>query len=333
MDLPADFYMPYPERVNPHAEEVRRLTLSWVEKMGITTTPEEQRQLDAYRLDLYTSRCRPDLSADNLTLVNQWITWSTVVDDRCELGSPQEVDRFTGELVDLLNAGVPSRVRATDGAFVRALGDLLDHCAPVMSPRWYARLVNDVAAWLVTYPREARDRRDNVIMSPDQYLEHRAWTTSTHHFLTLTELGLRMELPEEFVSTPLMRAIRRVISEHMGLANDVLGLEREEARQDPINYVLVLEHQHHYDRETALSEVIRLTNERVWLYELLEKAVPSTCARQGLTERQGEQALIVVTALREWMRGNYEWHLHRDGTRYDPEGVSLAGGARPWDTR
>ena len=79
----ADFYMPYPARLNPHLEEARahrpsgRAEMGMLEGSGIW----EESDLDAHDYALLCAYTHPDCDGPTLDLVTDWYVWVFFFDD------------------------------------------------------------------------------------------------------------------------------------------------------------------------------------------------------------------------------------------------------------
>lgn len=78
-----DFYVPYPARLNPHAETARTHTRAWAREMGMLEGSGiwEERDLEAHDYAGLCAWTHPDCDADVLSLVTDWYVWVFFFDD------------------------------------------------------------------------------------------------------------------------------------------------------------------------------------------------------------------------------------------------------------
>lgn len=91
------------------------------------------------------------------------------------------------------------------------------------------------------------------------------------------------------------------------MCNDVYSLEKEEARGDVDNLVLVLQHAGGGTREEAVAAAREEVSRRTRRFAELAAQVPQMCTRLGLTGRESAHVRTYVEVMAWWMSGYHAW--------------------------
>jgi len=91
------------------------------------------------------------------------------------------------------------------------------------------------------------------------------------------------------------------------MCNDVYSLEKEEARGDMDNLVLVLEHTRRCTREEAIGAAQGEVGRRCARFEELAAEVPAMCAHLALPAAQRAAVSTYVDVLTAWICGYHAW--------------------------
>ncbi|MFF3228814.1 terpene synthase family protein [Nocardia suismassiliense] len=293
--------------------------------LGIVTDSDALTYVDAMRLDLYAGRCAPRLDGDRLELFCDWVLWTVLLDDHLDGLEPDRLRDRILVLVRLLDRDDPEYLPPDAGPFPRGLSDLWTRMQD-MPDRWRLRLADRWSEWLECYLIEADWRARRWWPSPARYLQLRRISSAVHPFLQLTDWLHGTCLDDRILESGQISALRQCVNDHTMDVNDILSHQREHQAGDHLNAVFVLQHAHRCTRTEAITLVAQhatdtLTHHR-WLEHNLD--VISTDLRATSQERQDITAM--AQSLREWIRGNLDWHLHDTG-RY--AGTLRALGKQP----
>ncbi|MFD5619123.1 hypothetical protein [Streptomyces yangpuensis] len=91
------------------------------------------------------------------------------------------------------------------------------------------------------------------------------------------------------------------------MCNDLCSLQKEEARGDMDNPVLVIEHARRCGREEAIAEAREEVRRRAMRFGELALRVPCLCALLGPTVRETAAVARYVEIMRLWMSGYHAW--------------------------
>ncbi|CAL9677494.1 hypothetical protein SUDANB1_08171 [Streptomyces sp. enrichment culture] len=133
--------------------------------------------------------------------------------------------------------------------------------------------------------------------------------------------------PAPAFHSPELRIMRRAAIDVTLMCNDVYSLEKEEARGDMDNLVLVLRPRtgpaSHPRRspQRGRNEVDR----RALRFQELAGEVPALCAQLALSEREGVDVAAYVTVMTAWMSGYHAWQTGTLRYRNAPRVVPPSG--------
>lgn len=164
---------------------------------------------------------------------------------------------------------------------------------------------------------EARRRSRGEPPTETDYLPERRRSIGVQPTLDMAERAGHYEVPQRVFTSAPVTAMRQLVADFVILDNDLVSLEKEEARGDPHNLVLVLRRERGLSRDAAVEEVARMRADRVRGFTDLEERLPQECDRLGLTP--AERDLLDRyrhDALRTLIRGVHDW-AQRAG-RYTP---------------
>lgn len=314
------FFCPYPPKASPHTGQLCPHTWNWLREMGVTSCDAESRRVQSWGLATYVARIYADGDQEALCLANDWLTWATIIDDAVEshTGSLTTVfDPITAVLTGKSSRYTPAT--RTLRAITDAAADLWQRTLPLMPNGLRHLMVNDMITWFETCIADAQRRRQGSWPRPSRYIEDRVHDCGVLMFMDLGEALYRCPLPEAAADLALVHAMRNVAAAQIALLNDVYSWQREESRGDVHNMVTALKHDHGLSSEQAEMETIRIVNDRMNFFLVLEDDFRRILL-PGPDSGDRQTFLRWNTLLRHWIRGNYDWHQYRETERLDERG-------------
>jgi pentalenene synthase len=160
---------------------------------------------------------------------------------------------------------------------------------------------------LAGYVTEAVNR---VRPTPPSFNEHLALRTDTIGVAPVLDMAERVghyECPQRLLDSRPMQELRRIATEIVILDNDIVSVEKEEARGD-LNLVLLHERETGMTRDLtikAIADMVRMRSER---FLSVEEQLPRLYGELNLDMDEQEAAERYSTdALQSLMRGAYDW--------------------------
>jgi pentalenene synthase len=196
-----------------------------------------------------------------------------------------------------------------------------------MTPAWCARSARHWRSYFAGYVDEAQSRFwDMPYDSAAQYLAVRRHTIGVQPTVDLAERAGRFEVPHRVFDSAVLCAMLQIAVDVNLLLNDIASLEKEEARGEQNNMVMILRREHGWSKDRSVAHIQSEVRLRLEQYLLLESCLPRVADIYRLDE--GERAALERyrdDAVRTVIRGSYDWH--RSSGRYDAE-FALAAGAQ-----
>ncbi|MFJ6463092.1 pentalenene synthase [Streptomyces sp. NPDC091387] len=316
------FDIPYPARISPDLDRARQHHLEWMRAMGLTTGEKAIRRYARWTLSELAARFYPTAFAEDLELAADAIGWFFPFDDQFDGAEGDRRDAAhaaCGELraMTLRPAGTPTRLPV---AVTRSWGNIWTRESLGMSPSWRERAAADWREYFAGYAAEAAVRREARPIPVEEYLHIRRATIGVKPVLGLAERVQHCELPASLAAHPHLDQMRNLVADTVTYANDVCSVEKEEARDDTFNLVLILQRHHLTRRSEAIRHIQGMMADTIHRFEQLRYALPALCRENGLRE---DEAAVIGRFVRDGMesciRGNYDWQ--RESGRYTPADV------------
>jgi Terpene synthase family 2, C-terminal metal binding len=341
--------IPFPARLNLHAERARQHTLQWVQGMGLLTGDVATAEYDALRLERLMAYFYPDAAASRLELAADFNAWFFIFDDQFDGGlgtRPEEIRRVVDTLVGTMTvqgtpvAGdtpgargpgdVPRPGDEKDTPLVRAFRDIWLRSTASAPDGWRLRFREHWRAYLAAHEGEAHQRNAERPPSFKQFLEVRRESIGVRPCLDFTERCGGYTLPDELYRSPALREMREITGDVVIFVNDIVSLVKELAAGDVNNSVIVHRAHKGCTIEESVEHVSALANTRTARFTRLATALPGTLARHGVPRETCEHVSHYVDGMRHLMAGNLAWSLAT--SRYDETGIAAVSGGRrrPW---
>ncbi|MFE4513570.1 pentalenene synthase [Kitasatospora sp. NPDC056783] len=311
--MPQDtpMHIPFPARVNPDAARVADEEMRWLLDFGLLRSPEAVRR---HRNGGYTElgvRFHPAATGEGLDLAIEQQSWFFLFDDQFD--GPRGDDPVQAQaLVDAVRDVLRHPAEQPDGRprapIVAAFADVWARSRHGMSDRWRSRAERHWHQYLESYVAEARRRSRDEPPTEADYLPERRRSIGVQPTLDMAERAGHYEVPQRAFTSAPVAAMRRLVADFVILDNDLVSLEKEEARGDPHNLVLVLRRERGLSRDAAIEEVGRMRADRVEEFTALEERLPRECDRLELTAVERDLLdRYRHDALRSLVRGVHDW--------------------------
>lgn len=322
MPQDVEFHLPFPVRCSPDLEGARRRNLEWVRRVGLV---EEGRSLDWYAswdMPRLAALGFPYAQGMMLDLCADAMAFFFVFDDQFDgmLGrNPARAATVCQRMTDIVHGAVPAG--DADACSV-AFADIWARATAGAHPGWVARAAHEWEYYFAAQAHEAVGRLRGVPADMETYLQVRRGIAGTDLPLSFGERAAGVTVPPSAFHSPQLRLMRQAAIDVTLMCNDVYSLEKEEARGDMDNLVLVIEHARRCGREEAIAEAREEVRRRVMRFGELALQVPGLCALLGLTDRETAVVDRYVEIMRLWMSGYHAWqtrtHRYTDAPRVVP---------------
>ncbi|MEU4806177.1 hypothetical protein [Actinosynnema sp. NPDC023587] len=312
-----EFDIPFPRTPPADPTDTEADLAAWLLDLGLLRTPAEAEYFAGMRVGEYSALLFPRGTGADLALVAQVIGIMTVVNDQVDHVTGQRTGRglaMCDDLVTLMRQEHPRSPRTPAGV---AWCRIWPRLAWGMSPGWRDRTRRDSARFYDAY------RQPDFRRTVAQYVERREITSALAVQLGLAERSGHFEVPESAREADLVTALYRDTVKIMMFPNDVFSLEREEARHEVDNLVLVMEHGTGRPRGEVIAEIQDLVREAGEHFVRLEARVPDLAAALRLDTSEFDALNRYVRAMRDIAIGLHAYHTGHT-TRFDPRAAAHA---------
>lgn len=346
--------IPFPARLNLHAERARQHTLQWAQGMGLLTGDVAAAEYDALRLERLMAYFYPDATACDLELAADFNAWFFIFDDQFDGGlgtRPAEIRRVVDALAGTMTVAgaappaTPDALRdpaagglpapgdgpgADDAPLVRGFRDIWHRSTAGTPDSWRLRFREHWRAYLAAHEGEARHRNADRLPTLEQFLGVRRESIGVRPCLDFTERCGGYTLPDDVHGSPVLREMREITGDVVIFVNDIVSLVKELAAGDVNNSVVVHRAHEGCTVEESVEHISALANTRTARFARLAGGLPGRLAERGVPRETREHVAHYVDGMRHLMAGNLTWSLAT--ARYDRTGVAAVSGGRrrPW---
>ncbi|MFK0044642.1 germacradienol/geosmin synthase [Streptomyces sp. NPDC090741] len=342
-----EFYLPYPNRLNPHLEGARGRLVEWNRAMGMFDEGLwwEEKAVD-FDFALCSAGIDPKASAEDLDVSAAWLSWGTYADDLYPIRFGATRDLAGARAQDArLRALMPLEPQEPTpppvNAVERGLADVWLRTITPMAPagrRMFRAAMDSVLdGWLWEVENQAVHR----VPDPVDYLEMRRVTFGSPMTASLARMAHMDVVPEAVYESAAMQSLEAAAFDYSGLMNDVYSYQKEvEYEGELLNMLVVTETFFDCDYPTALGVVNDLMTSRMKQFEhVLGHEFPAMYRDFGLDAAARAALDRYAEELKQWMAGIATWHaetrryreedLKRHHARRTGAVVAAAPGALP----
>ncbi|WP_185921548.1 hypothetical protein [Streptomyces sp. WAC06614] len=314
MPFVTDFRMPFRYSTNPHQEEVTPLARQWMFARGLLdegTVPE----YEMARIPELMSGAYPAISHEDLSLsCDAMGVMFTLEDEDCGSNPRPTLDGVAARckaMAALMHGEESGEETGGDDPVVTAFGQVWQRLCEGMPESWIDRHRTHWREFLDNhYDWEIVVVDRHGIPTYDDYLRDRGTATGMRVLYDWSERLHRTHLPAPVLQDPRLARLGELVIHTIIGINDVHSFERERRRGEKVpNLLSVLMHHEALTQDQAVARAQKLVADAVGEYLDLESAVLSSWWREGLSPERMTALEHYTTALRNWMRSNYQWHL------------------------
>ncbi|MGG8410567.1 terpene synthase family protein [Streptomyces sp. 12297] len=275
--------------------------------MGLVGEGRSLEWFASWDMPLLAARGFPYATGPALDLCADAMAFFFVFDDQFDgpLGQdPARAAAVSQRLIDILHGSTPGP--AADACSV-AFAELWARCIDGAHPGWVARTACEWEYYFATQAHEAIGRLRGTPADMETYLQVRRGIAGTDLPLSLGERAAGITIPAGAFHSPHLRIMRQAAIDVTFMCNDVYSLEKEEARGDMDNLVLVLEQTQACTREEAIAAAVREVDTRVERFREQTRQIPAMCLHLGLTGPQRTAVATYAEVMGFWMTGYHAW--------------------------
>ncbi|HEY0137163.1 MAG TPA: hypothetical protein VGB85_23930 [Nannocystis sp.] len=304
-----DLYCPFDPAVHPQAAVVHAGTIAWAKAMGLARDEKHVQALHKAKVGWLVARAFP--IADKmpaLQIAADWITLFCLIDNHIEsIRGPALSHVYLKSLLDVFREGAAPKII---DPYAQAFADLRLRMIDVDVPFWITRFGEQLARLFGTFVDEAKYRQLEAVPEAAKYRKMREVSSGLYFGFRLGELTDNINLPPHVRDDPTVRNLESKASLIVGLANDIYTVEKELAKGEVNNMVMVLMHEEGLTIDEALTRTVELHDAETHEFIALTRRLPKF-SREIDADLQR-----YVEVLSSMISGHRSWAL--ETSRYTP---------------
>ncbi|MFI0743434.1 hypothetical protein ACH4PU_36000 [Streptomyces sp. NPDC021100] len=313
-----EFDIPFPPALNPNLERARPGHMAWLREQGLIRTTHEAELYLFMQISEATAYTYNRADPDELRLALDMVGWTALFNDQFDGPTGKQPERTRAvcqELVQLTRR--PPGAGEPKTAATRAWVDVWRRSCHRMSEAWRERAAANWREYIASHTDETDNRTTSSRPSAEEYPRLRRATVGMGPYLDLTERVYHAELPAQLDQHPALNRMRTLATDVVWLIDDVHSVEREQARGDVHNFVLLLERDR--SRPEAIGSIQARVAQATAEFRQLETRSKALPDELGLTGSQAQALTCYLASMRDFMSGTYQWL--RTSPRFRPAGV------------
>lgn len=297
-----DLYCPFIPGVHPASARVHAESIAWARSMGLARTEAHVEALNRARVGWLVGRAFP--VADHLAalqVASDWTTLFCLIDNHIEniRGPALSHVYLTGLLKVFRDGGAP----LIADPFAKAFRDLRERMIAVGMPNWIERFGEQLERLFKTFVDEAKYRVLEAVPDLKRYRKMREVSVGLYFGFRLGELTDGIEMPLVAREHPIIRNLESRAAYIVGLANDIYTVEKEMARGEVNNMVIVLMHEEGIDFDAALVRAATLHDQETRDFMSQVAALPTFGPEVDAQVRRYVEVLTsMISGHRIWAR-------------------------------
>ncbi|KAJ3730328.1 terpenoid synthase [Lentinula raphanica] len=288
---------PWKRKLNPNYKEVKAESQAWLESFH-AFPPKAQNAFNHCDFNLLASLAYPNAAAEHLRTGCDLMNLFFVFDEYTDVCDAQEARRLADAVMDALRNPESPRPpnESVIGEITRQFWTLAKKTSTEVAQHIF---VETFDAYTTSVVEQAEDRVTHYIHSNvDSYLRVRRDTIGAKPSFAL--LYLATDLPEGFLSDPLVENISTLAIDMLIIGNDICSYNIEQARgDDGHNMVTVV--------MTSMS--LNLNEALLWISNFHDNLAESFQETYMVLHEQlaSDTALSYLDGLGNWVRANDCW--------------------------
>lgn len=310
MDYLAQFQLEeFSPAVSPMCVKADMQSLYWAKGCRLVRTAESERRMAATHPGLLAANCYPGASLLDLCLAADWMVWLFAFDDQLDEGSggrrPGTLERAIADVRTCLEYG-----GAADptGSFGVALSDIWRRARGRVSEEWEHRFRHHMFDYFRACIWQSAHRRTGVVPDLATFPQMRRDAGAIMPSFDFIELVEGSALPTELYYSAAYQRLLITAANVVCWTNDVMTLEKEMARGDNQNLVLVVSQAERIEVAHAVEEVIRQIRQELLRFRETEDAdLLRVLDELGANDECRAMVTRCVAMLKAWMGGHVAW--------------------------
>ncbi|KAG6328768.1 hypothetical protein ID866_10321, partial [Astraeus odoratus] len=239
---------PFPLRVHPDLEEVERASTEWFIALASLTDAGKKKHKATNVTHVAAYYC-PEADPARFRVYADFMNWIVMIDDLLDNYSPEEAR----ELRECCMRAFRDPEFQTENRFALMVQSFFGRFRETGKPGCTKRFIDGVDFYFSGSEKETEYRAKGSTADLESYIEYRRGTGVCPPIFAMIEYSADIDLPEEVISHPVIKAMEDAANDATSWGNDIYSFNVEQARGDMNNIVVVLMHAKGLDLQSALD--------------------------------------------------------------------------------
>ncbi|KAG1858061.1 isoprenoid synthase domain-containing protein [Suillus subalutaceus] len=290
----------YPLHKNPHCDAVSRASDQWFTDVAQLVESELRKYLDV-DLGAYASVCWPNADAFHLRVCADFFNWIAIIDDWMEYGVVDAREAHESCLLALRDP-VNFDTEQLGGKMCKSFFSRFRETA---GPGCTERFIQGSELYFAAVAKQLDDRAKGNMYELQYYIAVRREIGAMKLCFALIEFAARIDLPDEVLSHPVVKALENATNDYATWVNDIISYNKEQSHGGAPweNIVSVLMHDRGLDLQGAIDYAGQMCKDAIQRFETNRVILPSW------DEEVDRQVAIYVEGMQDWMVGSLHWQL------------------------
>ncbi|KAI0070951.1 terpenoid synthase [Panus rudis PR-1116 ss-1] len=314
--LPSHFILPdlvghctFPLTYHPAIERVNALSNNWLASFCPDFTPKQRAALHGLSAGRLTAFCYPySVTEERLQVVSDFMNFLFHLDNISDGMLGKGTEQLASVVMNALwfpdsyipaKGGSPASEECSAGRLAR---DYWKRCIKHAKPGPQARFKESLEMFFEAVHQQARDRDAGIVPDLESYIALRRDTSGCKPVFDLIEYAADIDLPDEVVGHPVVKALNQGTNDLVTWSNDIFSYSVEQARGDTHNMVVILMKYHGMDLQSAIDHVGILCKDTITTFQHNLSLLPSFG-----DPKLDRDVAAYVQGLQQWIVSSLHW--------------------------
>lgn len=297
-------YCPFPSKLNPHVEQIKKHTDEWVIKFGLCN---DMKNYYSDNYSYFTGRLYPNAPYDRLCIVNDFFTLLFFIDDK--LDSPLAktaiekeitVKEFVKRIMAVIKQEKALEQKENNPIFA-ALEDVWRRLADRSDNVWLASFVKEIEYILEAALWEYKNSAGKEMPTIEEYLEKRRYAGAANIAISMIDFLEEKHLPAFLKEHTIVQGLEKTACNIICISNDLFSLSKEDLFGDVHNLPSIIINERKITSEQAVLLTAEIHDATVHQFINLTQNLPS------FDIETDEILLNYINILKTQIAGNVAW--------------------------
>lgn len=292
----------YPLRSNRHRKQATVECKRWLFRGG-NLSLKKRNAFHGLKAGLLTSWCYPNAAFPQLRVCCDFMNWlfhlDNISDDMNDRGTVR-----TG--VDIMNTLYHPHSYSPMSRVGKMTKDFWKRLVVTGTPGMQQRFMETMDFFFQAVTQQAQDRENGVVPDLESYISMRRDTSGCKPCWALIEYAYNLDLPDEVMDHPIIRALGEAANDLVTWSNDIFSYNVEQSKGDTHNMIVVVMMQEGLDLQSSVDFVGQLCKQSIDRFNDDRANLPSWGPE---IDRQVD---IYVDGLADWIVGSLHWSFESE---------------------